>query len=65
MEKNDKTVFVVVHKKLNPEPKSFDEARGLITAGYQESLEQNWINELRTKYPVVIHEEVLSSLTSQ
>ncbi|MEZ5197394.1 MAG: peptidylprolyl isomerase [Bacteroidales bacterium] len=57
-----KTVFVVVHEKLNPEPKSFNEARGLITAGYQEYLEAEWIKELKAKYPVVIHQEVLDSL---
>jgi len=63
MVKNGKTLFIVVHKKLSPEPKSFDEARGLITAGYQEYLEEEWIKELRAKYFVVVHEEVLSSLT--
>lgn len=63
--KNGKTVFVDVHSKINPEPKSFDEARGLITAGYQEQLEKQWIEELRTKFPVVVHEEVLSTLADQ
>lgn len=57
-----KIVFVNVHGKVASEPKSFDEARGLITAGYQEQLEKEWITELKAKYPVVINEEVLSSL---
>lgn len=61
--KGNKIVFVRVHEKLSPEPKSFDEARGLITAGYQEELEKQWIEELKTKYIVVIDEEVLASLT--
>ena len=65
LDKNGKTVFVVVHDKLRAQPKSFNEARGLITAGYQEYLETEWIKELRAKYPVEIHEEVLSSLTDQ
>ncbi len=65
LDKNGKTVFVVVHGKLNAQPKSFNEARGLITAGYQEYLETEWIKELRAKYPVEIHEDVLSSLTDQ
>ena len=60
-----KTVFVVVHDKVEPEPKTFDEARGLITAGYQEYLEKEWIKELKAKYPVVIHEDVLASLTKK
>ena len=62
IQKKGNTVFVVVHKKLPATHKSFDEARGLITAGYQEYLEKEWIIELRAKYPVVIHEEVLSTL---
>lgn len=57
-----KTVFVVVHGKLAPEPKTFDESRGLITAGYQEYLEQEWIKELREKYSFFIYEEVLSEI---
>ncbi|MCB0806805.1 MAG: peptidylprolyl isomerase [Bacteroidales bacterium] len=62
-DKRDNIVFVIVRSKVAPEPKTFDEARGLITAGYQEYLEKEWIEQLREKYPVVIHEEVLSSLT--
>jgi peptidyl-prolyl cis-trans isomerase SurA len=58
-----RTVFVNVHAKVPSEPKSFDEARGLITAGYQEQLEKEWITELKGKYPVIINEEVLNSLT--
>jgi len=54
--------YVKVHKKLSPEPKSFNEARGLITAGYQEYLEEEWIKSLKIKYPVEINNEVLSSL---
>ena len=61
--KGNKIVFVRVHEKLSPEPKTFDEARGLVTAGYQEELEKQWIAELRGKYPVTVHEEVLSTLT--
>jgi peptidyl-prolyl cis-trans isomerase SurA len=58
-----KIKFVNVHAKLPEEPKTFDEARGLITAGYQEQLEKDWIAGLKAKYPSVIHEEVLSTLT--
>jgi peptidyl-prolyl cis-trans isomerase SurA len=57
-----KTHYVIVKGKLNPEPKSFSEARGLITAGYQEHLEKEWISSLKAKYPVEIDSEVLSSI---
>lgn len=57
-----KSVFVVVHGKVAPEPKTFDESRGLITAGYQEYLELEWIKELRDKYSFFVYEEVLSEI---
>jgi peptidyl-prolyl cis-trans isomerase SurA len=65
MNQGNKVVFVVVHEKIAPEPKSFSEARGLITAGYQEYLEEQWIKELRARYPYTINEEVLSSLVNK
>ncbi len=39
-----------------------EEARGLITAAYQDSLEKAWIEELRAKYPVSVVQEVLYSI---
>ncbi|HQW06363.1 MAG: peptidylprolyl isomerase [Flavobacteriales bacterium] len=45
-----------------PEPKTMDEARGLITAAYQDSLEKAWIAELRAKYPVTVDQDVLYSI---
>jgi peptidyl-prolyl cis-trans isomerase SurA len=54
--------FASVVGLLGPMPKTLDEARGLITADYQAYLEEEWIKELRAKYPVVIHEEVLNQL---
>jgi peptidyl-prolyl cis-trans isomerase SurA len=62
MKDKGRTLFVIVHEKVAPQPKTFDEARGLITAGYQEYLEKEWIKELRAKYPVEVHEEVLETI---
>jgi len=62
MNQNGKTVFVVVHSKIAPEPKTFNEAKGLITAAYQDYLEKEWIQQLRGKYPVTINEEVLKTI---
>ncbi len=45
-----------------PTPKTLDEARGLITAAYQDSLEKDWIKELRAKYAVNVNKEVLYSI---
>jgi len=62
MEKDGKIVFVVIHNKLQPEPKTLDEARGLVTAAYQSWLEQEWIKELRNKYKVEINKDVFSTI---
>jgi len=59
---NNSTVFVNVRKVLKPEVKQLNEARGLITADYQNYLEKEWIKTLKVKYPVVINKEVLSKL---
>jgi peptidyl-prolyl cis-trans isomerase SurA len=60
--KNGTTVFVYIRKVLAPEVKALDEARGLITADYQNYLEKEWIAALRTKYPVVVNKEVLAKI---
>lgn len=54
--------FVYGHEVLKPEPKILQEARGLVTADYQTFLEEQWVKELRAKYNVIIHEDVLSTL---
>ena len=41
------------------------EAKGLITAAYQDYLETTWLDELRKKYPVTINKEILYSITNQ
>ncbi|MBN1337983.1 MAG: peptidyl-prolyl cis-trans isomerase [Bacteroidales bacterium] len=65
IENNGRYLVVVVHGKIAPGPKSFDEARGFITADYQTFLEEKWIQELRNKYPVKVNEEVFSSIIIQ
>ncbi len=53
MNRNNSVVFVDVINILEPTPKSLDEAKGIITADYQNYLEKEWIKQLRAKYPVV------------
>lgn len=42
--------------------KSLEEAKGIITADFQTYLEQQWINELRQKYPVNIDKSLLNTI---
>jgi peptidyl-prolyl cis-trans isomerase SurA len=60
---SDKSVvFVDVHKKLSPMPKTLFEARGLITADYQNYLEKEWLIGLKKKYPVSVNQDVFSTI---
>ena len=62
----DGKFWVVVAKSVRPaEPKALDEARGLITAEYQNYLEDRWIKELRAKYNYVVNNDVLYTLITQ
>jgi peptidyl-prolyl cis-trans isomerase SurA len=45
-----------------PAARTFGEARGLVINDYQNDLENQWIEQLKKKYPVVIVEPVLKSL---
>lgn len=57
-----KIVFVMVHKVIPPEPKQIKEAKGLITADYQNYLEEEWIKQLRAKYPYQVNQAVFESI---
>jgi len=45
-----------------PVAKELNEARGLVTADYQTYLEEQWVKQLKTKYPVQVNAEVLSAV---
>ena len=62
MKKSGKIIFVNVKRKVAPEPKSLDEARGMITADYQGYLEKDWIESLRKKYKWSVDKDVLATL---
>jgi peptidyl-prolyl cis-trans isomerase SurA len=62
IKKDNKIIFVQVHKKLSPQPKDLKEAKGIITAEYQSYLEKLWIEELKNKFPVVVNKEVLKNI---
>lgn len=44
------------------EIKSLEDARGSVINDYQKELEDQWVNQLRKKYPVKINDAVLTSL---
>ncbi len=59
-----KSVAIVnVKSVMQPQPKTLEESRGLVTADYQAFLEKDWIETLRKKYPVTVNKEVLSTIS--
>jgi peptidyl-prolyl cis-trans isomerase SurA len=61
---NGQVVVVDVKRVIQPEPKTLEEAKGLITSDYQNYLEKGWIAYLRGKYPVTVHQEVVDSIVN-
>ncbi len=59
---NGTTTFVYIRNILKPEVKQLSEARGLITADYQNYLEKEWIATLRAKYPVDVKRDILARI---
>jgi len=51
--------FVFIKSEIPPEHKTLDEARGLVTADYQNYLEKEWVESLRKKYPVHVNKDLL------
>jgi len=62
---DNEKALIIVHAVVPPEPKLLSEIRGSMTADYQNFLEKEWISELRTKYPVIINQEVFKSIQIQ
>ncbi|MEO9209860.1 MAG: peptidylprolyl isomerase [Ginsengibacter sp.] len=55
--------FVKVIKiYLGKELRSFEEARGLVINDYQNYIEQEWVTQLKKKYPIKINEKVFQEL---
>jgi peptidyl-prolyl cis-trans isomerase SurA len=52
----------VVGKMLQNKPEDYIDVRGLVTADYQEFLEQEWIKALRAKYPVKVDDAILKTV---
>jgi peptidyl-prolyl cis-trans isomerase SurA len=59
---NGQQVVVFVNNVIESGPKKLKEAKGIITAAYQDHLEKEWITELKGKYPVKVNKDVLYTI---
>lgn len=58
------TFNMVIKVHQDPSTMSFEDARIQVINDYQQMLEDNWIKELKKKYPVVINQSVLNKALS-
>ncbi|MES2516042.1 MAG: peptidylprolyl isomerase [Bacteroidota bacterium] len=61
-DKDNKVTVLVVNKVMEKTPKTIAEAKGMITADYQNYLEKEWLAYLKNKYAVKVNEDVLSTV---
>lgn len=54
--------MVFIEELLPAQPKALSQIKGLIISDYQESLQTKWIDELKSKYLVRMHDDVLELL---
>ena len=59
------TKIIKILEVREPEPKTYKEARGIITSSYQTKLEQDWLNSLKMKYPNTVNEKILEKVRAQ
>lgn len=62
---NTAFVLVKVNDIFEETQKSFEEAKGMVLNDYQNFKEENWIEELREKYPIIINEAALQNVKNQ
>jgi peptidyl-prolyl cis-trans isomerase SurA len=60
--KDNKIIVLVVNKVMEKTPKTISEAKGMITADYQNYLEKEWLAYLKNKYTVKLNEDVLKTV---
>lgn len=60
----DGTALAIQIQKIEPpRPKTFSEARGSVINAYQRILEKQWLDSLKTKFPVQVNEQELEKIT--
>ena len=56
------TKIIKILEVRQPEPKTFKEARGVVTSAYQAKLEEDWLKELDEKYHPTVDQKVLEKV---
>jgi peptidyl-prolyl cis-trans isomerase SurA len=62
IKQDGKVYILVVNKILDKSPKQLNEAKGMVTADYQNYLEKDWLANIRNNHKIAVKEEVLNSI---
>ncbi|MFD1163350.1 peptidylprolyl isomerase [Hwangdonia seohaensis] len=62
---NQAYIVAKVNAVLPKQLKTFEEAKGLIISDYQTYKEENWVNDLKAKYKVVVNQNALDKVRNQ
>ncbi|HVZ56989.1 MAG TPA: peptidylprolyl isomerase [Chitinophagaceae bacterium] len=60
---NTASFAYIIQVYPQPAPRSFEQARGLVINDYQNQLDEQWVAELKKKYPVTINQQELKRIT--
>jgi peptidyl-prolyl cis-trans isomerase SurA len=60
LETDDKFIVAIIDEILPPQAKQLNEIKGQVISEYQEYLEEQWLNQLREEYPVLINKTVFN-----
>lgn len=61
-EDNGQYKVIKINELLKAHPKKFEETRGRVISDYQDYIEENWLAELRKKYPIKLNEKAFKKL---
>ncbi|WP_297090234.1 peptidylprolyl isomerase [uncultured Draconibacterium sp.] len=59
----DSSTTFIRGDKIEPQPKTLDEARGLFISDYQDYLEKEWLKELRKKHKIKVNKKLLKTIS--
>ncbi|GAA4433294.1 hypothetical protein GCM10023188_22550 [Pontibacter saemangeumensis] len=65
LQQNGREYLVIIEDVLEPAYKELHEVRGLAISDYQNYLEQQWVDQLREKYPVSVRQEEVDKMVKQ
>ncbi|MDE7401919.1 MAG: peptidylprolyl isomerase [Muribaculaceae bacterium] len=57
------TVYFMLEPRVIMEPEDVSDVKGMVTSDYQNEFQNSWEAELKAKYPAVVNEKVLKSVS--